>query len=210
MANVIGPFGFAQWGTASGPPNFAEGHNTPYKIKSTYATAIYYGDLVRYWISGDTGTSALGYQIQWTTGDGSATKQVTGVFIGCSYYSTSQRKFVWNNYWPGSDATGDVDAFIVDDTNALFKVQNGAGITNDATTQGFGVDIAATPVGNTTTGISGMALTTASAASAATLPMKIVNLITTPPGANGTDTTTAGGYMIVAFNNQIYKTQTGV
>ena len=74
MANVIGPFGFAQWGTASGPPNFAEGHNTPYKIKSTYATAIYYGDLVRYWISGDTGTSALGYQIQWTTGDGSATK----------------------------------------------------------------------------------------------------------------------------------------
>lgn len=210
MANVIEPFGFSQWGTASGAVNFMENHNTPYKIKSTYTTAIFYGDAVRYWISGDTGTSALGYQIQWTTADGSATKQLTGIFIGCSYFSTSQQKQIWNKYWPGSDATGDVSAFIVDDPQALFKVQNGSGITNDATTQGFGVDIAATPLGNTTTGISTMSLTTASAASAATLPFRIVNLITTPPGANGTDTTTAGGYMIVAFNNQIYKTQTGV
>lgn len=210
MANVLAPFGFSQWGTASGPVNFAESHNTPYKIKSTYTTAIYYGDAVRYWIAGDDSTSALGYQIIWTTADGSATKQLTGIFIGCSYFSTSQKKQIWNNYWPGSDATGDVTAHIVDDPNALFKVQNGSAITNGATTLGFGVDIAATPVGSTTTGISGMSLTTASAASAATLPFRIVNLITSPPTANGTDQTSASSIVVVAFNNQIYKTQTGV
>lgn len=210
MANVIGPFGFAQVGTASGMPNFAQGHNPPYRIASTYATPIFFGDAVRYWITGDTGTSSAGYIIRWTTGDGSATKQLVGIFLGCSYYSTSQRKMVWSNYWPGADATGDVNAFICDDPNSEWKVQSGAGVTNGPGTQGFGVDIAATPSGNTVTGISGMAITTAAAASAATLPFKIVSMVTTPPTSNGTDSASAGNYVIVSFNNQIYKTQTGV
>jgi hypothetical protein len=210
MANVLGPFGFSQWGTASGPPNFAESHNTPYRIKSTWATAIFYGDAVRMWVSGDGGTSSAGYIIGWTAADGSATKILTGIFVGCEYYSTSQKKHIWSNYWPGSDATGDVSAFVVDDPNALFKVQSASGVTNDQTTIGNGADIAATPVGNTTTGISGMSLASAALGAAATLPFKVINVITTPPGANGTDTTTAGNYVIVSMNNQMYKTQTGV
>jgi hypothetical protein len=210
MANVAGPFGFLQVGTASGMPNFARaGSPTPYKIKSTYATAIYFGDAVRLWVAGDTGTSALGYVIQWTAGDGSAIKQVAGIFIGCEYFSTSQKKGVWNNYWPGSDATGDVTAYICDDPNAQWMVQAATGPI-DKTYLGFGADIAANPVGSTVTGYSGMVLTTPSAASAATLPFKVVNLVTSPPGVNGTDVTTASNNVIVAFNNQIYKTQTGV
>lgn len=208
MANVIGPFGFAQWGTASGPPNFAETHSSAYRIESTYTTPIYYGDAVRLWVSGDTSTSALGYIIQWTAGDGSAVKILSGIFVGCEYYSTSQKKGVWNNYWPGSDATGDVVAYVVDDPNALFKVQAASGPITQAML-GFGADIASTPAGSAVTGISGMSLTTPSAASAATLPFKVVNFITTPPGGNGTDLTTAGNYVIVSMNNQQYKTQTG-
>ena len=46
---------------------------------------------------------------------GAATKILVGIFTGCSYYSTSQRKTVFNNYWPGSDATGDIEAYVVDD-----------------------------------------------------------------------------------------------
>ena len=73
MANVSGPFGFLQVGTASGPPNFARaGSATPYKIKSTQTGAIFFGDAVRMWVSGDTGTSAAGYVIQWTGGDGAS------------------------------------------------------------------------------------------------------------------------------------------
>lgn len=210
MANVAGAFGFLQAGTASGPPNFARaGSPSPYKIKATYTTAVYYGDAVRLWVSGDTATSALGYILQWANGDGSAVKQVAGIFIGCEYFSTSQKKTVWNNYWPGSDATGDVVAYVVDDPNSQWMVQATTGPITSAMF-GFGADITATPVGSATTGYSGMSLATPSAASAATLPFKVVNVVTSPPGANGTDVTTASNNVIVAFNNQIYKTQTGV
>lgn len=204
MANVSGPFGFSHIGTASGMPNFAENHNTPYRIASGYATAIFYGDAVRMNVSGPTG-----YVEQWANGDGgTATQILVGIFIGCSYNSTSQKKHVWSNYWPGSDATGDVNAFIVDDPNAQFKVQAGIGSAITQTSIGRTADIVATPLGSTTTGISGMSLSTPTTTN--TLPFKVVNVITTPPGANGTDLTTPFNYVIVAMNNQQYKTLLGV
>jgi len=201
MANTSGPFGLAQTGTASGPPNFAESHNPPYRIASTYGTAIYWGDLVR------MNSSTTGYVEQWAAGDGStATKIPVCVFVGCSYFSTSQQKTIQSKYWPGSDATGDVNAFVVDDPNAQFKIQANAGpISQTAIGQTADVVVNA---GNSTTGISGMALDTPTTTN--TLPLKVVNIINTPPGANGTDVTTAYNYVIVAFNNQMYKTLLGV
>lgn len=204
MANVQAPFGFSQWGTASGMPNFAENHNTPYRIASGYATAIFYGDAVRMNVSGPTG-----YIEQWANGDGgTATQILVGIFIGCSYYSTSQKKHVWSNYWPGSDATGDVNAFVVDDPQALFKVQAGISVAITQTSIGRTADIVATPLGNTTTGISTMSLSTPT--TTVTLPFKVVNVIATPPGGNGTDLTTPYNYVIVAMNNQQYKALLGV
>lgn len=204
MANVQGAFGFQQWGTASGPPNFAEGHNTPYRIASGYATAIFYGDAVRMNVSGPTG-----YIEQWANGDGgTATQILVGIFVGCFYFSTSQQKGVYSRYWPGSDATGDVSAFVIDDPQALFKVQAGIGSAITQTSLGRTADIVATPLGNTTTGISGMSLSTPTTTN--TLPFKVQNVITTPPGANGTDLTTPYNYVIVAFNNQQGKALLGV
>ena len=204
MANIQGPFGFQAWGTASGPPNFAENHNTPYRIASGYATAIYYGDAVRWNVSGPTG-----YIEQWANGDGgTATKILVGIFVGCSYYSASQQKTIENRYWPGSDAVGDVNAYVIDDPNQLFRVQAGIGSAITQTSFGSTADIVATPLGNTTTGISGMSLSTPTTTN--TLPFKVVNVITTPPGANGTDLTTPYNYVIVTMNNSQYKTLLGV
>ena len=203
MANIIGPFGLQQWGTASGPPNFAENHNTPYRIAAGNGTAIFYGDLVNYVVT-------TGYIQQWAAASGSATVIVAGVFIGCEYYSTSQKKNVWNNYWPGSDATGDVSAYVVDDPNALFRIQGDTtlGVPITQTSLGRVADVVVN-AGNTTTGISGMALALPTTSTSGFLPLKMVNLITTPPGANGTDITTTGNYVIVGFNNQTYKSTTG-
>lgn len=204
MANIQGPFGFVQVGTASGPPNFAQNDNPPYRIASGYATPIYFGDAVRMNVSGPTG-----YIEQWANGDGgTATKILVGIFVGCSYYSTSQRKTVWSNYWPGSDATGDVAAMVVDDPNSQWKVQAGIGSAITQTSIGQTADIVATPTGNATTGISGMCLSTPT--TTVTLPFKVVNVITTPPGANGTDLTTPYNNVIVSFNNQQYKALLGV
>ncbi len=202
--NALGPFGFVQMGTASGPPNFAENHNPPYRIASGYGTAIFFGDAVRMNVSGPTG-----YVEQWANGDGgTATKILLGIFVGCKYFSTSQKKVIFNNYWPGSDATGDVDAFVVDDPNSQWKVQAGIGSAITQTSIGACADIVATPLGNTTTGISTMSLSTPT--TTVTLPFKVVNVITSPPGAPGTDLTAAYNNVIVAFNNSQYKALLGV
>jgi hypothetical protein len=200
MSNTQGPFGAVQIGTASGMPNFAQaGSGSPYRISSGYGTAIGFGDLVTL-VSGATPT---GYINRWVNGSGTATFQVAGVFYGCRYYSTSQRRMVWNNYWPGSDATGDVDAFVCDDPSAQFKIQANLGPITQASL-GTTADAVMGTV-NTTTGLSAMALDAPSTSNPSTLPFKIVNVVLTPPGANGTDITTAYNNVIVAFNNQLYK-----
>ena len=134
MANVSGPFGFVQMGTASGPVNFASaGSPKPYKIKGGSAQSFFFGDAVRLVVSGDTDYSASAtgaYIIPWANGDGagSATKILVGIFTGCEYYSTSQKKTVWNNYFPGSDtaSTADAVAYVVDDPNSQWMVQCGS------------------------------------------------------------------------------------
>jgi hypothetical protein len=211
LANALGPFGFLQIGTASGPPNFARaGSPSPYKIKAGFVTAIYYGDAVRMWISGDDSSGAAGYITPWVVGDGSsATKILVGIFTGCEYYSTSQKKTVWSNYYPGSDATGDVTAYVVDDPNSQWMVQAGTAATPITSASiGATADIISTPVGNATTGYSGMTLGVPT--TTVTLPFKVVNLVTSPPGVNGRDVTTAYNYVQVAFNNQAYKALLGV
>jgi hypothetical protein len=202
MANVAGPFGLMQIGTASGPPNFASGGNPPYKIASTYGTAIFFGDLVR-----TNYATPTGYLELWAEGDGAtATRIPVGIFLGCTYYSTSQKKTVWNNYWPGSDATGDVSAHVCDDPNAEFLVQAAAGpIGQSALGQTADIIVGS---GNTTTGISTAALDTPTTTS--TLPFKVVGFRTSPPGANGSDITTAYNNVVVAFNNQMFKNSAGV
>lgn len=210
MANTSSPFGFLQVGTASGAPNFARaGSGSPYRIKSTFTTAIYFGDAVRMWVSGDSGTSAAGYITPWINGDGagSALKILAGIFMGCEYYSTSQKKTVWNNYYPGSDAASDVVAYVCDDPTSQWMAQAGA-TPIDYTSIGANVDVAATPVPNTTTGQSGMVLATPT--TTVTLPFKVVNVVTSPPGTNGRDITTGYNNVLVAFNNQIYKAGLGV
>jgi hypothetical protein len=206
MANTLGAFGFKPYGTASGPVNFAESHNPPYRIASGYGTAIFYGDAVR------MNNSPTGYIERWAAGDGgTATYILAGIFVGCSYYSTSQRKWVWNNYWPGADATGDVDAYVVDDPNAQFLVQsNGSGspITQVSIGQTADIVSGSGSNGSTVTGISGMTLDNPT--TTVTFPFKVVNVLNTPPGANGTDLTTKNNYVMVAFNNQTYKALLGV
>jgi hypothetical protein len=203
MANIQGPFGFSQIGTASGPPNFSQVGNTPYRIAAGYATAIFYGDAVRMNSAGPTG-----YIEQWANGDGgTATRILVGIFLGCKYFSTSLQQVRWSRYWPGSDATGDVEAYVCDDPNSQWKVQATAGPITQAAI-GQTADITAGPTGNTTTGISGMSLATPTTTN--TLPFKVVNVLTNPPGANGTDITTAYNNVIVAFNNQQYKALLGV
>lgn len=203
MANTSGFFGFKRWGVASGPPNFAFNANPPYRISSGYGTQIFFGDAVRMNVSGPSG-----FIEQWANGDGgTSTKLLAGIFVGCTYFSTAAQQVVRRMYWPGSDATGDVSAHIIDDPEAQFVVQANAGPLN-YTNIGQNLDVASSPSGNTTTGISGMSVV--SPGTSNVLPFKMMGLITSPPGANGTDITTANNYVIVSFNNLLGKALAGV
>jgi len=214
MANVLAPFGFAQVGVASGKPNFARaGSGNPYRIKASFTTPIYYGDAVRMWITGDSVTGAAGYITPWVAADGvgDPTKILVGIFLGCDYYSSSQRQNTKSNFWPGGDAAADGAAYVCDDPSSQWMVQAGTAATPITQAYiGMSADIKATPVGSTITGISGMVLDTPTITSSNTLPFKVVNIVNTPPTANGRDVATAYNYVNVAFNNQQYKALLGV
>jgi len=161
---------------------------------------------------------------------------VAGVFQGCKYTSTSQKRTVWSNYWPGSDATGDVTAYITSDPNAQFIVQtaNSGGTASAVGLAFIGQNISfnyndstatGETNGNTNTGISTMfadqfSLIGSSAAGAQSnsfLPFRIVSLANYTPGAtsplasiNGNDSTAAYNRIVVGFNNSMPRGFAGI
>jgi len=194
MANTNAPFGFRQYSGTGSSPTYEQ---VPMRILYSNTTAIYFGDAVI--------PLSTGYIGQATA----STVQVAGIFVGCKYLSTSMKRTVWSNYWPGSDVAStapDIEAYVVNDPNAKFLVQAG----------GTAVGIAAinaniqlnVGTGNAATGISGMYVETPNTTD--TLPFRVVGLVTDPPGANGTDYASAYNQIIVAFNYVSTRTTTGV
>jgi hypothetical protein len=194
MANTFAPFGFQQYSGTGSAPTYEQ---VSLLISSGYSTAIYNGDAV---IALNTGyINVAGNQ---------NTTVLAGVFIGCKYTSVSQKRTVWSNYWPGSDANGDVTAYVVNDPNAQFKAQvNGGPIT--AAKVGQLVTNDTTQAGNSSTGISGMAIY-ATPTNTSTYPFRLTAVITNPPGANGTDITSANNLVVVGFNNVITRNNSAV
>jgi len=182
MANTNAPFGFRQYRGLGSAPTYEQSVRL---VKSDNTTAIYFGDPVS--------NLNTGYITRATAG----TAQISGIFAGCKYLSTSQKRTVWSNYWPGSDAAADVEAYIIDDPNAQFLVQAG-GTAIGLADMGLNIQFNL-GTGNASTGISGAFVE--SPAVTATLPFRIIGFDVDPPGSNGTDITSAYNYVIVAFNN---------
>lgn len=194
MANTQGYNGFQQHlGGSGGAPTFAM---TARRIASANGTAIYFGDPVMPVIS-----TATGYITQASPGS----TTLDGIFAGCRYLSTAQKRVVWNNYWPGSDATGDVTAYIVDDPNAQFLVQTSTSafqITGSTTT------FTSSPVGqyaqfsigtgNTANGQSGAFLS--SLGTTVTFPFIVRAMYESVN--NGGDPTSLYCKVVVGFNNE--------
>jgi len=192
MANTNAPFGFRQYSGTGSAPTYEQVAMT---IASNNTTAIYFGDPV---VPLNTGYIAQA---------SSNSVQIAGIFVGCKYLSTSQKRTVWSNYWPGSDANGNVEAYVVNDQNAKFVAQSDAtGVAFADINANIGFAIGTS---NSATGISGAYLDTSTLNTTNTLPFRVVSLVSAPPGSNGTDSG-AYNYAVVAFNNVSTKQLTGI
>jgi hypothetical protein len=194
MANTQAYFGFTQYqGGAGGAPTFAQSVR---RIASGNSTAIYTGDPVMPVVS-----TANGYITQGSPG----TTTLAGIFVGCKYLNTSLGRTVWSSYWPGSGATGDVEAYVIDDPASRFIVQTSTSsfpITGTLSTQTSGVQGQyaqfSIGTGNTSTGRSGAYLS--SLATTATFPFVVIDYQVGVQ--NGGDPTSQYCNVIVGFNNE--------
>ena len=197
MANTQAYFGFTQYqGGAGGAPTFAQSVR---RIASGNSTAIYTGDPVMPVVS-----TANGYITQASPGS----TTLAGIFVGCRYLNTSLGRVVWSPYWPGSGATGDVEAYVIDDPASRFIVQTSTSsfpMTGTATTMTSGVigQYAQFSIGtgNTLSGRSGAYLS--SLATTVTFPFLIVDYQIGVQ--NGGDPTTQYCNVIVGFNNEYLR-----
>jgi hypothetical protein len=187
VANVNNPFGFSPYGTRNGAtPNFRLSRR---KIASNNGTAIYTGDAVI--------PLSTGYIAQATA----STVPMAGIFMGCEYLSVSQGNIVRSRFWGGSDANGDVTAYVIDNPDALFVVQAGSSaIPFSDLNANAQLNVG---TGSSITGQSGMFIDTVGTTN--TYPFIIVDFVQDPSGANGTDITTGYNWVIVGWNLEIFN-----
>jgi hypothetical protein len=202
MANTFAPFGFAVAGRMDGAAWSA--NQTAYRIAYDNTHLIYTGDVVVMLNTGYIDELAPG------------TTPPLGIFAGCSYISASQGRKVWSPQYPGADqiTNGIVEAYVIDDPNVQFYVQTGwaAGSPIPASQAMIGANAQyANGTGSTLTGQSGSYLDlNVTPTTTSTLPFRILDLVRDPPGANGTDTTTAYNWVKVMWNNEFYRQLDGI
>jgi hypothetical protein len=201
VPNNNAPFGFTPYRGNGAAPTYELA--TRY-IASANTTKIFQGDPVIPLTTGYIGQMAAG-----------GTVRCEGIFSGCKYLSTSAKRTVWSNFWPGADATGDVEAYLYSNPQMQFEVMSSDATGTAAITFanigeyiniGYGIGLAGTPNGNTANGLSTASVDQDTLATTVTHPFIVVGLVETPPGLDGTDIAAEYNRVIVAFNNASSRT----
>lgn len=226
MTNILTPFGLKHLGMVGfgGMPTYELRQR---KIALGNTNPIFRGDPVTSLSTGYIAQAVSAAAVQWA-----------GVFSHCEYFSVSQQRKIRSNYWPGSDAQFDVDAFIIDAAGSQFLAASDGGVNPqgggnallfgnidfniDVTiaTGGSAAPVAGSGQGNTIAQLSGALLKVTSVATTNTLPLRLIRPYSdfVAPGAptagttsfNGADNTSAFNWYIVAFNNVDSKSLTGI
>ena len=187
MANKDAPFGFRPTKMLGGAS--FNGGQTEYGIASTYDTNIFTGDAVELHTDGTVTIAAAGQT------------NILGVFNGC-FYTDSTGKANWSKYWPADTTSTDAVAFVVDDPNVLFEVQEDS--TNIGASwpanRGSNANFVSTHAGSTKTGRSKQELDSDNI-TAATANFRIVELSKDP---DNSDTASANCNFLVRVNEGLY------
>jgi hypothetical protein len=146
-------------------------------IASTYNTAIFNGDIVMV-----KGGSIIKSNVTVDSTTDNTANLTYGVFVGVQYVNT-QGQTVQAQYYPGNAAATSAVAYVVDDSQAAFKVAitfsgNATVTTANASVVGTNLSIRQ-GTGSTTTGNSGLSVIapTSGAGAVATLPVRVVSVV---------------------------------
>jgi hypothetical protein len=138
-------------------------------IAADSATAIYYGDVVTLNSNGD---------LSKDTGTDAATP--VGVFLGCTYTDATYGQ-TFRQYYPGGISASDIEAYVLDDPDALFKVAvcdvyNSATVTYVNRTAVGNNAVLAQNTGSTITGNSKVGIDDA-VGTTSTFPVRIIDVV---------------------------------
>jgi hypothetical protein len=149
-----------------------------FRIASGYNTSIYYGDVVKMNSDGTIVKDA-----------GTSTATPVGIFLGCTYTNPSTKQKLNYQYYTASTAADDIQAYVVDDPDVLFKMAAVSSGTTVAFYSSEQVGLNAALIqnnGSNTTGDSQVAINGASFATTASLPIRVVDIVPdTSNGSNG-------------------------
>ena len=113
---IDAPYGFKAINELNGLPY--AGATRQFPIARSYATNLFYGDLVQLQTDGTlilTSYSAASSPTSVIAG-------AIGVFVGCQFTNPTTKQLQFSQYYPASTAADDILAFVIDDPSALFKV----------------------------------------------------------------------------------------
>ena len=158
-------------------------------IAASYTTSIFYGDVVTLVAGGTIEASPL-------AADSSPLAGVVGVFLGCTYTNPTTKQVTFSQYWPGISGATNIEAYITDDPDQLYKAVNVAGTTVDSTSSGLlpaylGQTVVGSNcrlvlnAGSTVTGNSQVGIYTAAGATTTSLPLRIVDVVPDTANASG-------------------------
>ena len=200
MATTSSPYGLRPINLLGGQ-SFA-GSTRLYAIAASYAVNIQFGDPVLVVNTGSTrGTVA---RFNGTTTASTVTNTgggfgFVGVFLGCTFTDPIYGKVFRQNYGASNPAT-DIQAYVVDDPDALFQIQAFGSPNGTLNQTALGCNAALIQAVEGSAGVninSGVALQASSIGTANTLPVRIVDFVTI--GDAFTD-------VIVRFNTHFHRT----
>ncbi len=162
-----------------------------YRIANNASGAIFQGDLVEALTAGTIGVKAAG-----------ETDAVLGVFNGCRYTDPVSGKETFSNYYPGSIAAADIEAFVIDAPDVVYEIQADAAMP---VTDLFGNFDIVVGTGDTKSGMSRTEIGVSTGAVTATLPLKAIDISQDPENS---DTGSANTNVMVVINNHLLSAGT--
>ena len=192
MANQQGNFGFRPVQMLGGAYN-GQGQQEV-SIASNETNSIFQGDPV---VLNANGSISRG---------SSAGAELLGIFNGCFYTAPTTSKPTFSNHYPGGIVASDIVANVITDPDVIFEVKVDA--ANGGIAQvGSTANLATYSAGDTTSGISNVALDGGSFATSSGSNFAVYALST---DVDNSDYTAANANILVRINKHQYRDTTGI